>query len=265
VEIINLEEQKTGRPPKLDLEQKTNLFILTRLLNKSNRAIEEILPFLQPFVVDVELSYKYIERLYSDPEVKLALHNVFMLLLKDEKVSGDLAGDGTGYAVSVENQHYRSCPEKHGKKFVHFFALIDIASGLYVGCGVSRISEMDAYTKAVAMLKRLDISMKSLRLDKYFSCRKIIQQFDRSVSLFLIPKKNLCRIKTWRDILERILESPVSFLKQYFKRNLSESCFSADKGRFSSIIKQKRDDRQQSALFSNTLLHNIFTVRTNPK
>ena len=66
VEIINLEEQKTGRPPKLDLEQKTNLFILTRLLNKSNRAIEEILPFLQPFVVDVELSCKYIERFYSD-------------------------------------------------------------------------------------------------------------------------------------------------------------------------------------------------------
>jgi len=54
-------------------------------------------------------------------------------------------------------------------------------------------------------------------------------------------------------------------LKQYFKRNFSESYVSADKGRFGNIIKQQRDDRQQSALFSNTLLHNIFTIRTNPK
>jgi len=64
------------------------------------------------------------------------LHNVFVLLLKDEKVSRDLSGDGTGYAVSVANQHYRSHPEKYGKKFVHFFALIDIATGMYVSCGV---------------------------------------------------------------------------------------------------------------------------------
>jgi transposase len=198
VEIINLEEQKTGRTPKLDLEQKTNLFILTRLLNKSNRAIEEILPFLQPFVVDVELSYKYIERLYSDPEVKIALHNVFILPLKDEKVSGDLAGDGTGYAVSVENQHYHSSPEKHGKKFVHFFSLIDIASGMYVGCGVSKVSEMDAYTKAVAMLKRLDISLKSLRLDKYFSCRKIIQQLIGRFLCFWFLRRICAELKCGR-------------------------------------------------------------------
>jgi transposase len=85
------------------------------------------------------------------------------------------------------------------------------------------------YTKAVVMLKCLDISMKSLRLDKYFSCRKIVEQFDRSVTLFLIPKKNLRRIKAWRNILGRIVASPIGFLKQYFKRNLSECCFSADK------------------------------------
>ncbi len=115
------------------------------------------------------------------------------------------------------------------------------------------------------MLKRLDVSMRPLRLDKYFSCKRVVEMLDRSVSLFLIPKKNLRRIKPWQNILERVLESLVSFLMQYFRRNLSVCCFSADKGRFGNIIKQQRDDRQQSALFSNTLLHNIFTVRTNPK
>jgi hypothetical protein len=62
-----------------------------------------------------------------------------------------------------------------------------------------------------------------------------------------------------------ILFKILPFFEQYFKCNLSECCFSADKDRFSSIIKQQRDDRQQSALFSNTLFRNIFTVRTNPK
>ncbi|MDR1992135.1 MAG: ISNCY family transposase [Nitrososphaerota archaeon] len=263
VETINHEEQKTGRPPKLDLEKKVNLFIFVRLINKSNRQAEESLQYLQPFF-DVELSYKYIERLYSDPEIKLVLHNVFVLPLKDESVSGELAGDGTGYAVSVEN-HYRSSPEKHGKKFVHFFSLIDLATGLYVGCGMSHVSEMEAFKRAVSMLRRIGASIKSVRLDKYFSSRKVIKMFGRSVSLFLIPKANQRKVGVWRDILTKIITSPFDFLTQYFKRNLSESGFSADKDRFGRNIKQKRDDRQQTTLFTNALFHNIYTTRTNTK
>jgi transposase len=125
-----------GRPPKLDLEKKVNLFILVRFLNKSNRNAEESLQYFQP-LFGVDVSYKYIERLYGDSEVKLALHNLFVLLLKDEGSSGDLAGDGTGYSVSVDS-HYCSDPKKYGEKYVHFFSLIDLATGMYVGCGVSR-------------------------------------------------------------------------------------------------------------------------------
>jgi hypothetical protein len=87
VAAINREEQKMGRPPKLDLEKKVNLFILTRFLSKSNRGVEEALEYFQP-LFGVDVSYKYIERLYSDPEVKLALHNIFVLLLKEEGTSG---------------------------------------------------------------------------------------------------------------------------------------------------------------------------------
>ena len=105
VEAINREEQKMGGRQSLDLEKKVNLFILVRFLNKSNRNAKESLQYFQP-LFGVDVSYKYIERLYSDPEVKLALHNLFVLLLKEEGNSGDLAGDGTGYSVSVEN-HYR--------------------------------------------------------------------------------------------------------------------------------------------------------------
>jgi len=84
VEVINLEEQKRDRPPKLDLEKKVNLFIMVRFLNKSNRLAEQSLHYFQP-LFGVDVNYKYIERLYSDLEVKLALHNVFVLLLKKMK------------------------------------------------------------------------------------------------------------------------------------------------------------------------------------
>ena len=254
VEVINKEEQKMGRPPKLDLEKKVNLFILVRFLNKSNRLAEESLQYFQP-LFGVDVSYKYIERLYGDPEVKLALHNLFVLLLKEEKAGGDLAGDGTGYSLSVEN-HYRTNPNKYGKKFIHFFSLIDLATGMYVGCGVSRFSEWDAFSKAVAMLRRVGTAIKSIRLDKYYSTRRVIRMFDRTVSLFLIPKKNIAKIGAWADILTRMRASPVDFLSEYFHRNLCESGFSADKGRFGSLVRQKREDRQQTrssqTLYSTT-------------
>ena len=263
VGAINKEEQKMGRPPKLDLEKKVNLFMLARFLAKSNRGVEEALEYFQP-LFGVDVSYKYIERLYSDPEVKLALHNVFVLLLKEEGVSGDYAGDGTGYSVSVES-HYRSDPKKYGKKFVHFFSLIDLATGMYVGCGTSRQSEWDAFSKAVAMLRRIGAAVKSVRLDKYFSTRTVIKLFGKSVSLFLIPKKNIAKIGAWTEILTRMMASPVAFLSEYFRRNISESGFSSDKGRFGRVIRQRRPDRQETALFSNAFLHNLYAIRVNPK
>jgi len=102
VEVINREEQKMGRPPKLDLEKKVNLYILVRFLNKSNHLAEQSLGYFQP-LFGVDVSYKYIECLCGDPEVKLVLHDLFVLLLKEEGTSGDYARDGTGYSFSVEN------------------------------------------------------------------------------------------------------------------------------------------------------------------
>ena len=70
------------------------------------------------------------------------------------------------------------------------------------------------------MLRRIGVAVKSTRLDKYFSTRKVIRMFDRSVSLFLIPKKNIARIGAWADILGRMMASPVDFLSEYFHRNV---------------------------------------------
>ena len=62
-------------------------------------------------------------------------------------------------------------------------------------------------------------------------------------------------------VIERIVEAPHKFLKRYFKRNLSGSGFSADKRRFGWLIRQKREDRREMALFAIGLLHNLFAIR----
>jgi transposase len=104
-----------------------------------------------------------------------------------------------------------------------------------------------------------------MSLDKYYSSRTVLQLFGAETALYLIPKKNIARVGLeWSRILRRVLEDPYLYLKGYFLRCLSESGFSADKRRFGGLVRQKREDRREIALFSTAFLHNIFTVRVRP-
>jgi len=253
-------QKKAGRPKELDLEKRVMLFLFARLMNRSNRDVEELLELFEP-LFGFKVSYKTIERLYSDEEVKLALHNLFILLLKEEGISGEFAGDGTGYSLTV-TKHYRTNPKKKGKDFRYVFRIIDIDTGMYVGFGYSNRSEKDAFNKAMKMLKEMGVKMNSISLDKYYSTRKTLKVFGKETAVYVIPKKNLSRIGfDWLRVIERIIEAPYKFLKRYFKRNLSESGFSADKRRFGWLIRQKREDRREMALFAIGLWHNIFAIR----
>jgi transposase len=252
---------KVGHPKRLNVVKRTTLFLFTRLMCKSNRDVENLLVLCRP-LFGFQASYKYVERLYSDMEVNLVLHNLFLLLLQEEGVSGDFSGDGTGYSLSV-TKHYRTDDSKKG--YMYVFRVIDIDTGFYVACGYSTRSEMDAFKKALHMLTEFDIPVDSMSLDKYYSSRKVIRLFDEKTMLYLIPKKNLATIGVvWAPILKRMQEDPYLFLKGYYLRNLSESGFSADKRRFGSVVRQKRDDRRETALFSTAFLHNVFTVRVRP-
>jgi len=260
VSMISFVKCGAGRKKKLDLEERTMLFLFARMMNKSNRDVEDLLVMFGP-LFGINANYKYIERLYSDEQVKTVLHNLFILLLQDEGVSGDLSGDGTGYSLTV-TKHYRTSPQKKGKGYIYAFRIIDVDTGLYVAYGYSKKSEMDAFNKSMDMLKALDIPIDTMSLDKYFSSRKVLQLFDKETSLYLIPKKNIVNIGLeWSRIIRRMIEDPYLFLKNYYLRNLSETGFSADKRRFGGVIRQIRDDRQEMALISIAFLHNIFTVR----
>jgi len=257
--LINV-QKKAGRPKKLDLEKRVMLFLFARLMNKSNRDVEELLELFEP-LFGIKVSYKTIERLYSDEEVKMALHNLFILLLREEGVSGEFAGDGSGYSLTI-TKHYRSNPKKRSKDFRYVFRIIDIETGMYVGFGYSAKSEKDAFEKAMEMLKSLGVNVNSISLDKYYSSRKVLRMFGKETAVYVIPKRNLARIGfEWLRVIERIVESPYRFLKRYFKRNLSEAGFSADKRRFGWVVRQKREDRREMALFAIGLLHNVFAVR----
>jgi len=262
-EKIRFMKPRAGRRKKIDVRKRTLLFLFARLMNKSNRDTEDLLVFFEP-LFGIKASYKSIERLYSDPEVKTVLHNLFILLLRDEGVSGDFSGDGTGYSLSV-TRHYRTDVSKKGRGYLYVFRVIDIDTGLYVAVGYSNKSEMEAFHKAMTMLRESRIPVDSLSLDKYYSSRTVIQLFGEETALYLIPKKNIARVGLeWSRILRRVLEDPYLYLKGYFLRCLSESGFSADKRRFGGLVRQKREDRREIALFCTAFLHNIFTVRVRP-
>jgi len=262
-EKIRFVKPRAGQRKKIDVRKRTMLFLFTRLMNKSNRDMEDLLVLFEP-LFGVKVSYKSIERLYSDPEVKTVLHNLFILLLRDEGVSGDFSGDGTGYSLSV-TKHYRTDVSKKGRGYLYVFRVIDIDTGFYVAVGYSNSSEMEAFHRAMTMLVELGIPVDSMALDKYYSSRTVIRLFGEETALYLIPKKNIARVGLeWSRVLRRVLEDPYLFLKGYFLRCLSESGYSADKRRFGGLVRQKREDRREMALFSIAFLHNIFTVRIRP-
>lgn len=251
--------RRTGRPSKLSLSQRAHLLLLAIMTEKSNRDMEAMLGLFAP-VCGVSVSYKTIERLYGDEAVRLVLCNALALQLREQGCSGELAGDGTGYSLAVKH-HYASNPEKRNRAYRYSFRLLDVESGLYVAYGYSSRSEMDAYRKAMAMARELGIGMRSIRLDKYYSARSVLSALGGATP-YVLPKRRRARFgPEWSRVYRRILADPYDYLKEYYKRNLCETMYACDKGRFGRTIRQRREDRQEMAMAGIAILHNVFTTR----
>jgi len=258
---VHVVKDSRGQHTTVPVVKRVLLLLFKRLTERSNRGMEDLLvPFAPLF--GFRRSYKFVERLYSDIEVRLVLHNLFLLLVREEGASGHVAGDGTGYAIMM-GQHYRADPKKHGKKYVHVFFFIDLETNLYVGYGYSPHSEMDAFHRARSVMRELDVPLESLRLDRYYSSRKVIRLFEQDVTLYLIPKKNIASFGAqWPPIFQQIMLDPVTFLSQYFLRNLTETANSVDKRRFGERIGQVLDERRETETQCIGILHNLFATRT---
>lgn len=262
-------DDKTGRPSKISLKQKLTLILLKQLIGKSNRMMTNLLDiFFMMFGVDV--SYKTIERLYSDYDVKLALFNLDILILKEKNINEiDASGDATGYSLTIKT-HYQAYASKLKEKskvsdgkmnFVYNFALLDLDSKMYVCYGSSLKSEKDAYNKSKLMLEKIGIRLKSIRLDRYYSNAIDVNHY-KNCKIYFIPKKNVTMQHGlyWNERLTEFVDDTFGYLKEYYRRNNSENAFSVDKKFFGWKINQKREDRIDTAIFCKVIWRNLFQL-----
>ena len=275
--MIKVEKMdKRGSPPKISPDKKATIILLKTIFQLSNRQMSNFLFFFS-MLSDIDISYKTVERAYSDPIVQMIIHNMFMIMVKRKEITDvDLSGDGTGYSLTI-TKHYRTertkelremnkTKEKQNKPrrklFVRSVALMDLDTGMYVGYGTSMKSEKEAFDEAYEMLKETGITVNSVRLDKYYSNREIVKKFGKNVKIYLIPKKNatIRGSLEWKKMIKDLIENVFSYLGEYYKRNNSETGYSTDKRMCGWKIWQKRADRIHGALMSIGIWHNLILI-----
>lgn len=284
IKTLNINDDYVfGRPPSLMIKQKCILLLLKQLIGKSNREMA-LLTLVFSALTNVHISYKTIERLYSDDKVALVfkqLHNE-LLDYKIDKSRIELCGDGTGYSLTI-SRHYASEAQKLKNKlkdvkgqsskkskkkkqvFVYSFQLLDLKTRMYISYGTSFKSEQKAYFQAIKMAEKLGITIHSIRLDKYYSKQiyvKYLAERNKGIKFYLIPQKN-ATIKgclNWKEMLNNFVYKTQNYLSEYFKRNQSESAFSEDKRRFGWKVLQKKIERIDLAIFTKVIWHNLFWI-----
>ena len=272
-----------GHPHSLSLEQRVKLLMIKQLVGESNRMFANMLDIFS-MVSGIDVSYKTVERLYSDDQVAMAIHNLHILILKRNNVSGSRStGDGTGYSMTVK-KNYESYAQKlkdkakensgNGKEhdgktskthkkhlFAYSFAIMDLDTRMYIASGSSMKSEREAYDHAMELPHSTGIEMDSIRLDRYYSSPSYMDKLGRT-KVFVIPKKNatLNGSQKWKDTMKDFVLHTMTYLEEYHQRSNSESGFAADKKMLGWNIAQRRDDRIDNALFCKSVWHNLFNM-----
>jgi len=262
---------KIGRPEKLTLEQRVKILLIQKLVKRSNREMSNLL-LLFSFFTNVDISYKTIERLYDDSRIEVVLFNMNSLINKElNLVQSDACGDGSGYVLSIK-EHYRSIVQKikdkkstKKQKILFAFTILDLEKRIYIAYGISYKSEKEAYNKAIEMLKKTNIKLNSIRLDKYYSGQTLVKNLNflfKGIKCYLIPKINatIKGSQQWKQMLRTFCETPMLYFKEYYKRNQSESGFSEDKRRFGWRIPQKIESRANMSYFSIFTWHNLLWI-----
>ena len=209
----------------LSIRKRMRLILVKELTEKGNRKTANTLELFS-MLGGTDISYKTVERLYSDNLLQLCLFNLLILTLKKRGVKDiDVCGDATGYSLTI-SKHYSSYVKKLKDKakdgeltkrsFVYNFALMDLETKMYVCYGSSLKSEKEAYDRAMQMLRFVDVKIKSIRLDRYYSCAVYVNQFNDS-KVYIIPKKNVTLEQgaKWTETLGNFLCDTVKYLVVY--------------------------------------------------
>jgi transposase len=286
--MIDVQKSNRGQPEKASVTAKVLMLLIKDIFGISNRKMANMLSFFSVFT-GIDISYKTVERAYSDELARMTIHNAFVILVRRKGIKhADVSGDGTGYSLTV-TKHYRNEREKelkklaqkeHDKKnhnevdntdsklkkkaraFVYAFALMDLDSHMYIGYGVGMNSEHEAYHKALGMANGMGIEIGSVRLDKLYSYQSITEDFGRETKIFVIPKKNatIRGPSSWKRIIRSFVTEPFGYLSEYYKRNNSESGFSVDKRVCGWKVWQKLPERIETAIMCKGLWHNLMLL-----
>ena len=113
------------------------------------------------------------------------------------------------------------------------------------------------------MLTTVDVTLKTVRLDRYYSTPSYMDSFG-DAKVFVIPKSNatLNGSWKWKTTMMMFVKDTLHHLEQYHQRSNSESGFSADKKMLGWGITQKRNDRINCANTCTGLWHNLFNLAT---
>ena len=175
-----------GRPPEVSTQDKTTILLLKTIFKLSNRKTAYMLGVFND-LTDLNVSYKSVERVYSNPMVLIAIHNLFVLTIRKRGLGNvDLSGDGTGYSLTV-TKHYRTDENKHHSgeaSFIYNFAFKDLDTGMYVGYGAGMRSEREAYENAKKMLFSMGLKIDSNRLDKYYG-KSTVDEFGTKTRVYI--------------------------------------------------------------------------------
>jgi len=205
----------------------------------------------------------------------MALHNLHVLLLKKKGITqSDATGDGTGYSLTVKKNYESYAQElkdkakenrnegdkgkqsaKKRKAFAYSFRLMDLKTEMTFGSSMKSEKE----DRAMMFLKTVDVKLKSIRLDKYYSESTYMSRFACDTAVYIIPKKDatLNGSQKWKDTMREFVTDTFQYLKEYYKRENSEV---VGKKLFGWGIAQRREDRIDSALFCTGLWHNLFNL-----
>lgn len=281
-----VEVRGTGPPHVLTLDQRVKLLLIKILNGQSNRRMAGMME-TYALLTGLDVSYKTVERLYSDPEVAIALENLHALMLQRRGVRKvDVSGDGTGFTLSItrhyatiatrekekakENPPPENPPGEQGKialaqkraqRLVYSFRLLDLRSLLYVAYGTSLRSERNAYDGALRWLKEQGIEVESIRLDRYYSHASDAERFP-GARFYMLPRKD-ARVHIQHEYLTALrgfLENTTAYLEQYYRREQSEAAFGADKRMLGWRIAQRRGDRIETADHCHATWHNLLNL-----
>ena len=264
ISVMSNNIKQIGSPPKISLEDKVMMLLLKGIFDTSNRKTARLLPLFGE-MPRISTSYKTVERLYSDPLISMAVHNMFVIMIRRKNITNvDISGDGTGYGLTVTKHYSTNVRKENGraKIFAYAFAFLDLNTGMYVGYGTGMRSEMEAFNSAREMMARLGIKVDSVRLDRYYTFKSIIGRFDNNTRFYILPKKDttIRGKKKWHDIWRSFMGNSMAFLKEYYRRESSESGFASDKKSNGWQVWQRRDDRIATAVMCKGVWHNLLLL-----